>query len=97
MKLDTYIANVASEIATGVNTVREMGINITPHLHQDIRVANTPLAYGNSKNLLIPVEIEVGLDENGEVSGRWWLLGFLLGFKRRHRAKVNFWLEPKEK
>ena len=37
------------------------GVNIMPHLHMVIRGGHADIAYGNSHNLLLPVELEVSL------------------------------------
>lgn len=97
MKLDEYITEVATRIANGVKAVNDRGINITPHLHQDIRGGKVPLPYGNSNFLLLPVEIEVELNDKAEASVG--AEGFFAAIKaqftsaRRHRAKLTFWLE----
>jgi hypothetical protein len=99
VELKDYVEKVAVGLRDGCQQARSRGVNITPHLHVDIRGGKCPdLPYGNSHCLLLPVELEISLTSLGQVAvelGFWsWLkTAFRASRKASHRATVKFWIE----
>jgi hypothetical protein len=99
MKLPEYIETIAVGLKDGCLLAQGKGVNITPHLHMDLRGGKCPdLPYGNSFHLLLPVELEISLTNTGEVAtevGLWSWLNATARASRKatHRATVRFWIE----
>lgn len=66
MKLPEYVETIAVGLKDGCLLAQGKGVNITPHLHMDLRGGKCPeLPYGNSYHLLLPVELEISLTSEG--------------------------------